>query len=174
MPLTREKKTQVVKEAAELLSGSKMTVITTYRGIAVKDMQQLRKSAATNNTTLKVFKNRLIIQAIKQLDQFKDLDTGKLEGMLAYAFNPDDEVAPAQTLAAFKKANPALEFIGAITSEGKWLDATEVSSLAELPSKPVLIATVISLLDSPVRSVIGGLNGQLAPLLSGLKQAKTN
>lgn len=173
MPLTRDKKQQVVAEVNQLLSESKMTVVAAYQGTTVKDMQTLRRRAKDNGTVVKVIKNRLVIQALKSQDNLKDVDVSQLEGMLAYAFNGEDEVAPAQSLATFAKTNPTLNFVGAISPEGKWLSAEEVSALAELPSKPVLIASVVSLLGSPVRNVISAVGSPLPNILSGL-QAKTS
>ncbi len=173
MPLTREKKQAVVAEVKQLLEESKMTVIATYKGTAVKDMQTLRRQAKDNGTTVKVIKNRLVIQALKNLDKLKNIDSAPLEGMLAYAFNPEDEVAPAQSLANFAKLKPTLSFVGAITSDGKWLSAEEVGSLAELPSKPVMIASVVSILGSPIRKVVNAAGSQLPGIVAGL-QAKVN
>ena len=113
MALTKAKKQEVVQEVADLLSGSKMTVIAKYQGTGVKALQTLRRDARANGTKVKVIKNRLVIQALKASDSFKDVDTGILQGMLLYAFNGDDEVAPAQSLHNFAKQNPTLEFVGA-------------------------------------------------------------
>lgn len=173
MPLTKQKKEAVVAEVANLLSESKMTVIASYKGTAVKDMQSLRREAKQNGTTLKVIKNRLVIQALKKLDNLKAIDISELQGMLAYAFNSEDEVAPAQSLAAFAKNNPSLSFVGAITAEGNWLSSDQVKALADLPSKPQLISSVVSLLGSPIRSVVSAVGSPLPNVLSGL-QSKSN
>lgn len=173
MPLTRKKKETVVTDVMGLLSSSRMTVIASYKGTAVKDMQQLRRQAKENGTIVKVIKNRLVVQALKNQPNLKDIDVNQLEGMLAYAFNAEDEIAPAQSLAAFAKSNPTLAFVGAITPEGKWLTKDEVSSLAALPPKPILIASVVAILGSPIRSVVAGISSQLPNVLSAL-QAKTN
>ena len=173
MPLTKQKKEAVVAEVANLLSESKMTVIASYKGTAVKDMQSLRREAKQNGTTLKVIKNRLVIQALKKLDNLKAIDISELQGMLAYAFNSEDEVAPAQSLEAFAKNNPSLSFVGAITAEGNWLSSDQVKALADLPSKPQLISSVVSLLGSPIRSVVSAVGSPLPNVLSGL-QSKSN
>ncbi len=173
MALTRDKKQAVVEDVTGLLSQSKMTVIASYKGTAVKDMQALRRQAKENGTTVKVIKNRLVIQALNNLDNLKGIETSAFEGMLAYAFNPEDEVAPAQSLAAFAKNKPTLSFVGAITAEGNWLDAEQVKALAELPSKPQLIASVLALLGTPIRSVISAVGSPLPAIVSGL-QAKSN
>src|ERR1700722_12152133 len=106
MAQTKDKKHAVVLEVKELLSTSKMTVVTKYQGTTVKAMQDLRRQARDNGTKVKVVKNRLVRQAIAQTEQLKDLDTTNLEGMLLYAFNSEDEVAPAQVIANFAKLNP--------------------------------------------------------------------
>ena len=173
MALTKIEKDKVVAEVADLLKSSKMTVIARYQGTTVKAMQALRRQARDNGTKVKVVKNRLVIQAIKTTDAVKDVDTGALEGMLVYAFNSEDEVSPAQILASFAKTNPTLEFVGAISADGKLLSADEVKSLATLPSKNELIAQVIATLLSPVHDVTNALSGNLHALLDGVEAKAT-
>jgi large subunit ribosomal protein L10 len=174
MALTKDKKNEVVAEVSQLLSDSKMTVVAAYRGTPVKAMQSLRRVGQDNGTTLKVVKNRLVIKAIQQTESVKDADTSALSGMLLYAFNNEDEVAPAQVLAEFAKKQPTIEFVGAISAEGKFLNADEVSALATLPSKNELIAQVIATLNAPVNDVMNGLSGNLHALLDGVEAKATN
>ena len=168
MALTKAKKQEVVQEVADLLGQSKMTVVAKYQGTTVKAMQQLRRDARGNGTKVKVVKNRLVIQALKANDTFKDVETDSLEGMLLYAFNGEDEVAAAQVLKNFAKANPSIEFVGAISAEGEFLGAEQVKALADLPGKNQLLAGIVNLLQSPVRGVTGSLNN-LGGILSGLE-----
>lgn len=169
MALTKEKKYQVVDEVSQLLADSKMTVIAKYAGTPVKAMQDLRKQSREGGTTVKVVKNRLVIKALESSDKFKDVDKSALNGMLLYAFNNEDEVAPAQALANFAKTQPTLEFVGAFSAEGKFLDANEVKSLAILPSKNELIAGLLATLTSPLNDVMSGLSGNLHALLDGIE-----
>jgi large subunit ribosomal protein L10 len=113
MALTKAKKEEVIAEVSGLLKDSKLTVIAAYQGTPVKAMQALRRAGKENGTTLKVVKNRLVKQALKQTDAYKDADSSALEGMLLYAFNSEDEVAPAKTIAEFGKTQPTLQFVGA-------------------------------------------------------------
>lgn len=174
MALTKDKKDEVIAEVSQLLSDSKMTVIAAYQGTPVKAMQSLRRQGRDNGTVLKVVKNRLVIKAIQSTDTIKDADTSELTGMLLYAFNSNDEVAPAQVLANFAKTQPTIEFVGAISAEGKFLTADEVKALATLPSKNELIAQVIATLMSPVNDVMGGLSGNLHALLDGVEAKAAN
>lgn len=170
MALNKDQKNQVVAEVTELLKASKMTVVAAYKGTTVRAIQQLRRDARENGTQLRVVKNRLAIKAVQKIDNLKDVDTSALTGQLLYAFNSEDEVAPAQALATFAKMNPTIEFVGAITPEGTFLSADEVKALATLPSKEQLIAQVLATLQSPVNDVVSGLSGNLHGMLDGLAE----
>jgi len=169
MALTKKEKNEVVAEVSELLKVSKMTVVAKYQGTTVKALQSLRRDARGNGTQVKVVKNRLVIQALKATDSLKAVDTSNLEGMLLYAFNGQDEVAAAQVLANFAKANPTIEFVGAISAEGTFVAADDVKALALLPSKNELIAQVAATLLSPVHDITNALSGNLHALLDGVE-----
>ncbi|MBA2279067.1 50S ribosomal protein L10 [Candidatus Saccharibacteria bacterium] len=172
MALTKSKKHEVVTEVSELLGNSKLTVVAKYQGTTVKAIQALRREAKASGTKVSVVKNRLLIKALESNDKLKDIDKSALTGQLLYAFNSEDEVAPAQSLANFAKTNPTIEFVGAITSEGEFMSAQSVTVLASLPSKPQLIAGIINTLKSPVNGVISGLKGNLHGLLQSIEASK--
>lgn len=172
MALSKEKKSEVISDLTERLSSSKMTVVAQYKGMTVKSMQTLRKEAKNNGTTIKVVKNRLVIQALGGVEALKSADASALQGQLLYAFNNDDEVAPAKALSDYAKKEPALEFVGAITAEGLFIDATEVKALANLPSKQQLVAGIINTLQSPVRNTMSALSGNLHGFLKAIEASK--
>jgi len=173
MALKKADKDVVVAEVSELLKSSKMTVVARYQGTTVKALQTLRRDARANGTKVKVAKNRLVIKAVQANSTLKDVDTSALQGMLLYAFNADDEVAPAQILSKFAKTNPTIEFVGALTGEGKFIGADDVKALANLPSKNELIAQVVATLLSPVHDVTNALSGNLHALLDGVEAKAT-
>lgn len=173
MALTKEQKQSVVDEITTLLSESKLTVVASYQGTGVKALQELRRNAKANGTKVKVVKNRLIAKAVQNNDNLKDVDLSELKGQLLYAFNGDDEVAPAQSLSTFAKKNPTLQFVGAITADGQFLGAEDVKALADLPSKNELIAQVIATLTSPLNDVTNALSGNLHALLDGVEAKAT-
>lgn len=172
MALKKSEKDEIVAEIAGLLADSKMTVVAKYQGTTVKALQSLRRDARGNGTKVKVVKNRLVIKALQQTEALRDVEVNELQGMLLYAFNSDDEVAPAQSLNMFAKANPTIQFVGAISAEGKFLGAEDVKALAGLPSKNQLIAETIATLLSPVHDVTNALSGNLHALLDGVADAK--
>lgn len=168
MALSKDKKAEVVSEVAELLKDSKLTVVAKYPGTSVKSMQELRRVSRDNGTKVMVVKNRLFKKAAATDDRFKDTDLSVLTGQLMYAFNKEDEVAPAQSLANFAKNEPQIEFVTALTAEGKLLPAEEVKVLASLPGKNQLIAETVAMLLSPLGDVVSGLGGDLHGLLDGI------
>lgn len=161
MALTREAKESVVAEMNNLLSATKITVVAKYTGTTVQEIQQLRRQASETNTDLKIAKNRLVIKAMSNHETLKSADTSKLEGQLLYAFNADDEVAPAQVLYAFSKEHPQIEFVGAYSDDGSWMDAEQVSQLAQLPSKEQLRAQLVGTIAAPISGFVNVLNGNL-------------
>lgn len=169
MALSKDKKAEVVDEVSQLLKDSKMTVVAKYQGTSVKSMQQLRKESRDNGTKVMVVKNRLFKKALQGDSRFKDTDLSALNGQLMYAFASEDEVAPAQSLANFAKNEPQIEFVAALTAEGKLLPAEEVKVLASLPSKNELIAQTVAMLLSPVNDVTSAISGNLHALLDGVE-----
>jgi large subunit ribosomal protein L10 len=174
MALTKAKKQTVVGDVSQMLDTAKMTVVAEYKGTTVKSIQALRRKGKENGTHVQVIKNRLVIKALEANETLKSADTSALKGQLIYAFNSEDEVAPAQVIAAFAKTEPQIQFVGAYAADGSFLTAEEVKALASLPSKPQLIAGIINTLNSPVRGVMSSLSGNLHGLLDAVAAKATN
>ncbi len=168
MALTKEKKNEVVKDVVDLVATSKLTVVAAYQGTPVKAMQALRRQARDNGTKVLVVKNRLVIKALQSSEVTKHADISALTGMLLYAFNAEDEVAPAQVLATFAKTQPTLQFIGAITAEGTFIGADDVKALAALPSKEQLRGMLVGTLAAPLSGFINVMAGNVRGVLNVL------
>ncbi len=166
MALTKQEKDEVVASVADLLASSKITVVAQYEGTSVKQLQELRKNAKETGTVVKVVKNRLVRQAISTTDHLKDVDTSALNGQLLYAFNSQDEVAPAQSLASFAKKNPTIQFVGAFSTDGQFMSADDVKYLAQLPSKDQLRAQLVGTLGAPLSGFVNVLSGNLRGVLN--------
>lgn len=159
MAISRDKKNTLVTELAELFASSKATAGAAYAGLSVAELQELRASARENNVTIKVVKNRLVRVALQASATFKNADTSLLTGQLIYAFSSEDEVAPAQTLAAFAKKHPALQLVVGFDSEGNVLDTATVTALAALPTKDQLRGQMVSVIAAPLTQFLGVANG---------------
>ncbi len=168
MALTKLEKEQIVSELSQLLSDSKLTVVANYQGTTVKELQGLRQAAKDNNTKVKVVKNRLVIQALSGTEKLKGVDTSQLTSQLLYAFNSEDEVAPAQVLAKFGKTSGKMQFVGAITPEGVFMAPEDVSALASLPSKEQLRAQLVGTIAAPLSGFVNVVSGNVRGVLNVL------
>lgn len=161
MATTKQAKETALAELTELLQSSKLTVIAQYAGTSVTALQELRRNASENATTVKVAKNRIVRLAISNVESIKDVDTSALTGQLLYAFNAEDEVAPAQVLNNFAKTHPNLEFVGAVSDTGEFFNAEQVKQLANLPSKDQLRGQLVGTIAAPVSGFVNVLAGNI-------------
>ncbi len=168
MALSKDKKNSVVAETASLLASSKLTVVAAYQGTPVKALQSLRRQARDNGTQVQVIKNRLVIKALEHNESTAQTDSSALEGMLLYAFNAEDEVAPAQALATFAKTQPTIKFVGGITADGTFISADDVNALASLPSKDQLRGMLTGTIKAPLSGFVNVLSGNLRGVLNAL------
>ncbi|CAA9404252.1 50S ribosomal protein L10 [uncultured Nocardioides sp.] len=168
--MARPDKTAAVAEIVESFNGSAGAVLTEYRGLTVKQLQELRRSLG-ENASYAVVKNTLAKIAAKDagIDGFDDL----LNGPTAIAFISGDVVEAAKGLRDFAKANPALIIKGGVL-EGNALDAAEVAKLADLESREVLLGMLAGAMLASLSQAVHLLNAPLAQAarLAGALQAK--
>ncbi|GAB3798224.1 50S ribosomal protein L10 [Micromonospora zhanjiangensis] len=132
----RADKSTAVAELTEQFRGSGATVLTEYRGLTVAQLTQLRR-ALGRETTYTVAKNTLAKRAATDagINGLDELFTGPT----ALTFVSGDVVEAAKGLRDFAKAHPQLVIKGGVF-EGKAISATEVTKLADLESREVLLA----------------------------------
>jgi len=159
MAITRAKKEEIVAELTQLLEDGKMTVVMNYRGLTVKQFQQLRRDASDADVKIVVAKNRLVKLAMQQVDHLKDVDLQLHSGQVGLAIGLGDEVAPAQVLADFAKINPSMELLGAYNAEGDVLSQAQVDALAQLPSKQQLQGQLVGTIAAPLSGFVNVLSG---------------
>ncbi|HET9187972.1 MAG TPA: 50S ribosomal protein L10 [Acidothermaceae bacterium] len=136
--MPRPDKASAVAELTENFRSSKAAVLTEYRGLTVSQLTQLRR-ALGETTEYAVVKNTLSKIAVRDagLEQLESL----LEGPSAVAFVKGDPVEAAKGLRDFAKANPLLVIKGGVL-DGKLISAAELSKIADLESREVLLAKV--------------------------------
>jgi large subunit ribosomal protein L10 len=168
MALSKDKKKIIFDDVSKILEESKLTVIAKYSGTSVKALQELRKNAKQTLTTIKVYKNRIVLKALQSNPKFKDIDTSVFTGMLIYASNKVDGLASAKAIADFSKTNPTLEIIGSISIDGKFIDAVDTKQLATIPPLDVLRGQLVGTLSAPLGGFVNILVGNLRSMLNVL------
>jgi large subunit ribosomal protein L10 len=146
LSLNRIEKEAVISDVTGLAAKAQTLVLAEYRGITVADMTKLRSTARSNGVSLSVLKNTLARRAVSGsgFDVVSDLMTGPL----IYSFS-EDAVAAARVVADFAKTNAKLVIRGGAYG-GKALDIDGVKQLASIPSKEVLLAQLLGLMQSPI------------------------
>jgi large subunit ribosomal protein L10 len=168
--MARAEKTAAVAEIVDSFNDSAGAVLTEYRGLTVKQLQDLRR-ALGENANYAVVKNTLAKIAATEvgIEGFDDL----LTGPTAIAFINGDVVEAAKGLRDFAKANPALVIKGGVL-DGKPLGAAEVAKLADLESREVLMGKLAGAMLASLSQAVYLLNAPIAQAarLAGALQAK--
>ncbi len=168
--MARAEKQAAVAEIVDSFNDSAGAVLTEYRGLTVKQLQDLRRSLG-ENAHYAVVKNTLAKLAAKDagIEGFDDL----LSGPTAIAFIKGDVVEAAKGLRDFAKANPTLVIKGGVL-DGKPLDASEVAKLADLESRDVLLGKLAGAMLASLSQAVYLLNAPIAQAarLAGALQAK--
>ncbi len=143
-----EQKKQVVADLAEQIKASAAGVIVNYQGITVDNDTALRKALREAGVKYVVMKNTLTGRACDMCG-YGDMKQ-YLNGMTAIAISsPEDPIAPAKILKEYAEKIESFQILAGYC-DGEVLDAAGVNSLAEIPSKEVLIAKFLGSIKSPI------------------------
>ncbi|HET8559121.1 MAG TPA: 50S ribosomal protein L10 [Marmoricola sp.] len=168
--MARPDKAAAVAEIVEQFNESAGAVLTEYRGLSVKQLQDLRR-ALGGDANYAVVKNTLTRIAAKEagVEGFDDL----LTGPTAIAFIKGDLVEAAKGLRDFAKANPALVVKGGYV-DGAPMAAAEIAKLADLESREVLLGKLAGAMLASLSQAVYLLNAPIAQAarLAGALQAK--
>ncbi len=144
-----EEKKQVVADLAAKLQSAAAGVLVKYEGIKVSEDTELRAALRKAGVEYTVMKNTLTGRAC-EIAGYGDMKQ-YLSGMTAIAFSQDDPIAPAKIMKQYADKISSFE-IKAGFVDGGMLDQAGVISLAETPSKEVLIGKMMGSLQSSLYS----------------------
>jgi large subunit ribosomal protein L10 len=167
--MARPDKAAAVAELTEEFRSSTAAVLTEYRGLTVAQLKELRRSLGAN-TSYAVVKNTLTKIAAK--DAGVGAFDGLLQGPSAIAFVKGDPVEAAKGLRDFAKAHPHLVIKGGVL-DGKSLSPAELTKLADLESREVLLAKMAGALQASLTnavSLFAAPLAQTARVLEALRQ----
>ena len=165
----RAAKETAVSEIADSFRNSSAALVTEYRGLSTTQLTTLRRSLG-RDTAYTVAKNTLVKRAAAEagVEGLDDLFTGPT----AVAFVSGEPVDAAKALRDFAKANPLLVIKGGLL-DGKALDASEVTKLADLESREVLLGKLAgAMLGTLTKAavVLNALPTKTAQLLAALQE----
>ena len=143
-----------------------------YRGLTVKETQELRRQIREAGGNMKVYKNNIVKIALKQAE-LPELDE-MLVGTCSYVFFKDDPVSVAKVLKEFGKKAKKTEVLGGI-ADGVALSAEEAIAYADLPTREQLFGQIAGLISGFARGIAVGINevtGGLARTINQVSDQK--
>jgi large subunit ribosomal protein L10 len=163
---TKAQKKELIKNLAQKIKDSKAVVFSDFKGLSVKSMTALRKDLREKNVSFEVLKKTLLSIALK--DAGIKLDAKKIEGQIAIAVSPQDEVDAARIIAKMAKVNENIKIAGGLLGKNV-LKAEEVVALSKIPAREELLAKLVGTLNAPVSGFVNVLAGNLRGLVQVLK-----
>lgn len=175
MAISRAAKETAVDTLSGELGRIKLAVMTDYRGLTVREVEELRGVLRAEGISYRVTKNTLLRLATQNNDALKGIDPTTFTGPMALAMGFDDEVAPARVIFQYAKEHKALEIVGGITADGQVLTAADVKALATLPTREQLLGQVVGTIAAPLTGFVGVMSGNVRSIinvLNALSEAK--
>ena len=163
----KAEKTLLIDNLLERVNASPFLFVVDYTGLTVAKFSALRKRLADTGSEIHVFKNTLVKKAAERAGYPQDIGS-HLVGQTAVVTGAKDVCATAKVMknfaAEFEK--PQIK-VGVL--DGKLLDAPAIKALADLPSREVLLATLLGVLQAPASKLVRLLNEPAASLARVLK-----
>ena len=167
--MDRAQKEAVVEELGQIFSDSGAVVVCHYKGLTVAEMTDLRSRMREAGASVRVAKNKLAKIALQGTES---------EGMSAYLTGPtvlayaEDPVAAAKVAESYAKENEKLVILGGAMGPTV-LDEGGVKSLAAMPSREEMLASIAALLGAPASNIAGAIGApasNIAGILSTLEE----
>lgn len=148
MALLKTKKAEIIKNLEKELKESQSVVFVNFHGLNVADETVLRRDLRNQEVSYRVSRKTLLKRAL----------TGKAEGVVpelpgevAIAYSMKDQVAPAREIYNFQKTHKGLLSILGGIFEGKFIEGTKMQEIAMIPSREILYAQFVNLINSPIQ-----------------------
>ncbi len=160
-----QSKLDMLAKVSESLEASKGLFVIDYRGLTVKEAQELRHSLRESGAVMKVYKNNIVKIALEKagLPAIDDV----LVGTTACVFYENDPVDAAKVVKEASKKFNKLEFRGGIT-DGVVVNAEQAIAIADLPSREELIAKFVGCISNPLSGIVRVCNGSAQGLVTAL------
>lgn len=148
------------------IEASKGVFVVDYRGLTVKEAQELRRALREANAHMKVYKNNIVRIALNEAEM-PNIDD-MLKGTCAYVFYEKDPVEAAKVLKQEADKLKKMQVLGGI-ADGKAISAEEALAYAELPSRDELLAKLVYVIGSPLSGIAQVCAGPARGLVTALQ-----
>lgn len=158
---------QLVSAIKDGVDKNQNTFLVSYSGISSSQMNVLRKDLRKKSAKMRVTKSKIARLALK--DQTLEPASASVRDQVAFIHTNSDAAEISKILVKFSKECKGFAVQGGLL-QGAFLAKEDVNRLSDLPSREVLIAKLLSLIQSPATKLAYILNAKSRDLLSILKQ----
>jgi large subunit ribosomal protein L10 len=156
---------EMLEKVKKSIENSKGFFVVDYRGLTVKQAQDLRRTLRETNSEMKVYKNNIVRIALAE-EGLPDIGES-LVGTCAYVFFENDPVDAAKAIKKKGEELKKLAFVAGI-ADGKGLNADEAKAYADLASREELMAQLVYVMASPLRGIASVCAGPARGLVTAL------
>src|SRR3990170_5746709 len=161
-PMPTQKKIDTVADLRDRLLRATIVVSADYRGLSVKDMDQMRRRLRAGGLEVKVVKNTLLRLAAQEADRSALM--GIVEGPTALALAYGDFIGAAKALTEYAQGAPPTFALRGAFLDGQGVSPADLGDLVRLPPRPVMLARLLGLLDAPLQELSLLLQSALSEL----------
>lgn len=162
MAISKEKKQELVANYRELLGDSSALIMTSYSGVTVKDLENVRRKIRDLGGEFHIVKNTLF--SIVMNEAGITLPDETYIGTTAIGFATEDVPAVAKAIVDLARDVDAVSIKGGLIDNVIY-DAAQVEMLADLPPLPILRGQLLSVLQGPARRIALALAGSVRKLV---------
>ncbi|MFN8276502.1 MAG: 50S ribosomal protein L10 [Chitinophagales bacterium] len=168
--MDKASKNNEIAELKEKFADCNFFYICDSSSLTVEKINNFRRLCFSKGLEYRVAKNTLIQKALEQLDGNYTPMFETLKGSTGIIFSKEGSV-PAKVLKEFREKNDKPLLKGAYIDGDAFIGDNQIEVLSKLKSKAELIGEIIGLLQSPMKNVIGGLQGSAGQKIAGLVKA---
>lgn len=173
--MDRQGKLKLKDEVAEVFGKSKAVIFAEYRGLTVEELTILRKELRKAKADFKVIKNRVAKKAIESDVKSMAVVADKFKGPVGVVCAYGDTAQATKAILNFEKDHPNLVVTAAYMEEAS-VTKSQLQTIADLPSREVLLGQIVGSMVAPHRGLLGVLTGvhrNLLNVLNAIKDKKT-
>ncbi|WP_282629931.1 50S ribosomal protein L10 [Empedobacter sedimenti] len=168
--MTKQDKANMIDELQAVLAESKIIYLANIDGLNAVNTTELRRACYKSNVSLRVVKNTLLKKAMENIEDknFEEL-YGSLKGNTAL-MTAEVGNAPAKVIDTFRKKSEKPILKGAWIEDNTFVGDDKLPQLVALKSREELIADIVMLLQSPIKTLVSQLENKEASKEEGASE----
>lgn len=170
--MKKEEKKLTLDELKAMFETASAVFVTHYRGLTVKQMNELRRNMDKAGAKYRVAKNKLA--RIASVGTGSEVLGGDMKGPVGFVFVSGDAAAVAKALCDYGKKNDKFTIIAGALG-GKRLSDKDVDALSKLPGREIMLSMVVGVMQAPIRDFVGVLAAvprSVVQVLSAIEEKK--